>query len=365
MVHVCNRENCPPVNVSGPKASCIKCNEKCFLMCYGGEKSSSGLVRFKMQSGLTVYLETTKAQFACPTCIAEGNVNVQTTMQLTQKTSSCNNETSEGSNDQLVDMLKHGFSDLKKHIDENIVKCVDSNKQVMTELAETINKVTKSYETPKKPINRPLYSTILKKKTKLDATPTSTPSSVKRKRNMENSNGTILNKENANIPAAKMGTKDVVIGQKPQPWVPKFKRLPIEAKKIMKSVRISGLHPSVSVDQLSEYIAENTPLTDKSKFSCQMLVKKDEDLSIYTFISFKVDVEPEEFESVMNLSYWPNYVTIRENIRIDKPKRRGSLFENDARPNKIQRKTEDNEENFNSKPNSPEKQKDEGMEVGF
>lgn len=375
MPHVCNRENCPPVNIAGPRASCMKCNVKCFLLCYGAEKSSSGLVRFKMPSGLTIYVEAMKTQFACPTCVSEGNVNVQTTMKLTEKTSTSNNVTSEVTNDNLVEILKEGFSDLKNHIDENIGKCVENNKQVVTELSETMNKAAKMYETPIKQINRPLYSTMLKKnKIEPKASGMATPTSMKRKRNMESS-GVLALKEkksdkgmaSANIPAAKMGTKDVLIGLKPQQWVPKPNRKPIEAKNIMKSVRISGLHPAVSVDQLSDYITANTPLTDKSKFFCQTLVKKDQDLKAYTFISFKVDVAPEDFESVMNLNYWPNYVTIREFIRINKPKQRGSLFDDDMRPNKLQRKNEDGVEATKPLLNSSttETRNVEGMELGF
>lgn len=69
-----------------------------------------------------------------------------------------------------------------------------------------------------------------------------------------------------------MGTKDIVIGQKPKTPVPKRNKMPNKPRKIVKSVRIAGLHPSVSVDQLCDYIVNNTSLTDQSMFSCQMLV---------------------------------------------------------------------------------------------
>lgn len=75
-MHTCNRDNCLPTNIAGPKTNCIKCKKLCYLLCYGAEKSSTGMVRFKLTNNLTIFIDVMKTQFACTTCVEEGNVVV-------------------------------------------------------------------------------------------------------------------------------------------------------------------------------------------------------------------------------------------------------------------------------------------------
>lgn len=70
---------------------------------------------------------------------------------------------------------------------------------------------------------------------------------------------------------------------------------------LQKSIRVAGLHPKVTVEELNKYVVENTPINDPSKFRTQLLVKKDQDLSKLTYVSFKIDVALEDFESLMNM----------------------------------------------------------------
>lgn len=87
------------------------------------------------------------------------------------------------------------------------------------------------------------------------------------------------------MPDAKMGMKNVVIGIKPQFQSNKPKTFSKDSRSFTKSVRVSGLDPSVSVDQLNEYITKNTPLVDVSRFRCQILVKKGQNLNDLVFLS--------------------------------------------------------------------------------
>lgn len=355
MMHVCNRENCPPTNIAGPKTHCIKCKKLCYLLCFGAEKSSTGLVRFKLPNQLTIFVDVTNSQFACTGCLIEGNVVVQTTMQLMQKTiaGGTTGEVNDGvTNSQLMDVLKAGFVDLKDQIQSNIVKVDKSaheTKNSMVELMKKIEETSKSNAMPTGSTNRQLYSSVLKSKKKVlftgNHSTQSTPISSKRKR-QDNSDIDLIDlsvtgnktiKPEMRIPKPKMGTKDVVIGQKPKPWEPRASKRLIKTNRFMKSVRVAGLDPSVTVDQLSEYITNNTTITDSSRFECKMLVKKDQDLKALTYVSYKVDVSADDFDLLMNLEVWPNYVTVREFVQMNKRNREKMSVDEQVQPNKSQR----------------------------
>lgn len=49
-----------------------------------------------------------------------------------------------------------------------------------------------------------------------------------------------------------------------------------------------------------------------------------------------MDVTPNDFDLLMNLEHWPNYVRVRDFIQLDK-RGQGTSAENSWRPNKIQR----------------------------
>lgn len=67
----------------------------------------------------------------------------------------------------------------------------------------------------------------------------------------------------------------------------------------------------------------------------------------------------------MNSEYWPNYVTIREFIKMDKPKQR--KLNDFVRPNKMQRKDKDVSDMEASQiiMNLSENKNDDGMNLGF
>lgn len=85
---------------------------------------------------------------------------------------------------------------------------------------------------------------------------------------------------------------------------------------------------------------ENTSLKDKSKFNCTMLVKKGQDLSAFTYISAKVDVTNKDFDRLMNMDLWPNYVTAREFVRMDKRNERDENGTHEPNPSELQRRND-------------------------
>ena len=340
-LHICNRENCPPINVTGPKVSCVKCRKVCFLLCHGVDKISNGMGRLKTSSGLAVYVEISNAKFACPTCLSEGNVIVQTTINAS-KASTIENVT----NNDLLDCMKAGFEELKVQVTENSERSVKNLKKVVLRMTKSLTDATKTNE-PLTKLKTPLYSTILKNKMKNSAS--TTPLSSKRKRNFNDEfdtelllidNRTERTISSVKIPEPKRGTKETTIGQKPLPFIP---RSPARLNPFQKSVRVAGLHPSVTVEELNEYIMKNTPLSEVAKFRTRLLVKKDQDVSRLSYVSFKVDVSSDDFNVLMNLNYWPNYVTVREFIQMDRPNQTTVTSDKSTPPNKIQRLRHDAE----------------------
>lgn len=371
MAHMCNRDTCPTANIAGPKATCIKCKKVCYLLCYGAEKSSTGMVRFKLPNSLTIYVDVMNAQFACNACVSEGNVVVQTTMQLTQKVAMKETGVNEVTNDKLMEALQKGFVDLKEHINANAEENGRDVKNYMDELTKPVNKTSMLIETPSRSSNKQLYSSVLKSKRKVlfkgGESVNSTPISSKRKRHDDSESGMNLNvnkmtKPISLIPKPMMGRSEAVIGQKPRPHEPKPPKKRTNSNGFEKSLRVAGLDPSVTVDELNDYIMKSTPLTDKTKFECTMLVKKGQDLSEFTYISAKIDVSVQDFDRLTNLDYWPNYVTVREFVRMDKRKQRND----ESKPYKFQRMN--NIENVPTTSTNPTDQLNSNMEqteLGF
>lgn len=345
MMHECNRETCPTSSVAGPKANCLKCKKLCYLLCHGAEKSSTGMIRFKLPIGLTIYVDIATTQFACSTCILEKNVVVQTTMQIVPKLTKVVS-VEEVTNTKVLEVLKAGFIDLKEHINANVGKNAQEIVKSVDELTKIVNATTKVAETPIISSNRPLYSSVIKQKRKAlfndEITAKSTPVSMKRKRRDESGNGgDRTSRPSLNVPKPRMGRNDAIIGQKPKPWEPRVQKRRSLTSEFSKSLRVAGLHPSVTVEQLSDYIMKNTPLSDASKFDCMMLVKKGQDLNDLTYVSAKIDVLQEDFDGMLNLDLWPNYVTVREFVRVSKPKQR-SNERDETQPNKIIRTNKEN-----------------------
>lgn len=119
-----------------------------------------------------------------------------------------------------------------------------------------------------------------------------------------------------NIPKPVQGTRDINIGPPPTAKPSAATKPKHDKPKFEKSVWISKLDPSISNEMMSEFILTHTDLTDKSQFNVQKLVKKDADIAELSYVSFKIDVNEQHFDALMNPGTWPKYVAIREFIQI-------------------------------------------------
>lgn len=110
------------------------------------------------------------------------------------------------------------------------------------------------------------------------------------------------------LPTPKQGKKDVQIGCP----VVERQRTPRIENPLTKAIRVANFHPSVTTDQVEKYIVENTTVTDRTKFKCTKLVKKDADLTQFTYVSFKIDVTPEAYDILKEPENWPKSNTVRD-----------------------------------------------------
>lgn len=181
--------------------------------------------------------------------------------------------------------------------------------------------------TPKTRVSKPrLYSTILQTKTPVIPQP-NMPSERKKEKHItlvDNSSATTV--ESVKIPTPKQGKKDVQIGRP----VEERQAVKRKANPLTKSIWISKFHPETTTDEIENYIIENTDIKDKSKFKCVKLVKKEQDVTTMSFVSFKIDVTPEVFEALIAPENWPQNKHVREFIRMAPPKPTVNAFVNQA-----------------------------------
>lgn len=144
---------------------------------------------------------------------------------------------------------------------------------------------------------------------------------------------TPTNSKPKKLPQAKVGTRSISSNLKIAP-APKPK------PKLDRAIHVSRMDTSVTVEILNEYISQNTQLKLNENFKCSLLVKKDVDISKLTFISFKVDVDSDNFNVLSDVDFWPQGAMIREFISQPKTAKFGDFLErnqNDEsmQPNKV------------------------------
>lgn len=89
--------------------------------------------------------------------------------------------------------------------------------------------------------------------------------------------------------------------------------------KFAKSVYVTRLQPSVTVDGLKLFLSARMPEFDENQVSIRMLVKKDQDLSELSFVSFRIACTDNMYSTLGSASFWPSHIKMREFI--DEPRK--------------------------------------------
>lgn len=333
MAHICDRENCSPANVNGPKCKCVKCKKGSFLFCHNIREYKKEYLEIKLPTGAAIIVDMSSYSFVCPEC--ENDPAGLTALMLPSKrvTPSAPKTPTTPTNKAAIslltarvdriynvvtasnDKIDRKIDDLKAAMDETKSEVIEAKNAVRSTVVATNEMMAKVAQgtslgpsTPRQ--KRPLFSTVVKAASEASLAP------VSAKRNRNDVLVDVRAPPSAPIPSPKQGVKNASIG-------PPIERRTARVndatnKKLSKSLWISPLHPTVSAEDMKKYVTENTALKDVDKFFCKKLVKKDQDLSTLSYVSFKIDVTDEDFVLISDPSNWPRNISVREFVRVDK-----------------------------------------------
>lgn len=83
---------------------------------------------------------------------------------------------------------------------------------------------------------------------------------------------------------------------------------------LVKSIYISRLQPTVTIENITEYVKKKMPELKENDISLRMLVKKDQKLNELTYISYRLACTEEYYAKFMDSEFWPAHVMIGEFI---------------------------------------------------
>lgn len=318
MSHKCDRENCRPEYVNGPKIKCHKCGRICFLGCFGFEAGDQidgqQTVKCRLLSGCMFTMLLSCMAFQCCDQIMVG---AEQKKALKCPKSTSNDSESRGNQSELfVNELKHikeMLSSIKSATDSNTAEIAEI-KSLSTKTDANVQKVTEqsaatSLLTPRAPglqyvndyrnraISKGLGETPNKRK-RFESVSRPSPRTSTRP---------------LGLPEPKMGTNANVgrLSAIPQP-----NRSRDEQPKFEKALWVSRLSPDTSIDDVIDFITTNTPVTDKSKMNVHKLVKKGVDLASLQFVSFKVELSAEDLDILNEPNMWPSGMQVREFVQV-------------------------------------------------
>lgn len=299
--HQCNRDDCPPANVNGPKLKCSKCGKLCFLKCFGIQQSftveSTESIKIKLPTGGTVFAFLPHSAFVC--CTDEISLtDLKKQMKLPKPPRSTSK------NRQSLDSVDYNSVLTELASIKEIVSVTKSNTESLLENEKKQqNRIEHTKTVPYPPFTHSPAQSRLSKPSYADTMKNfSTPSqALKRKRQ-----DTPKQPNKLDVPPPKLGTKVNSGGLAVAPEKIKLNQ------KFEKAIWISRLNPSVSIDDITNYITANTSITDTSRFKIFKLVKKDRDLSTLNFVSFKIELNTEDFDILVDPDVWSKGVMVRE-----------------------------------------------------
>lgn len=315
MAHVCDRGNCPPAYVSGPKAQCFACKNQCFLACFGFSSTQATAYKLGEEQPFT---PMSNIQFIYTGCLAQpmplsqsalndslslGTPKVEKTtikaialeVAKLQEQFASFQQTSSQMNGKL-DSIELKTNDIKSTTQAVLEISKKSNDAEQPVLFGSPSLATRAFRPPlmKK---TPSYASVTKENG--NDRQFATPSAGKRRR----FDTPKMTNKKPKVPTPKMGTGANVTRLVA---VTKAEPKKIDSKpKFEKSVWVSRLARSVTEGDIRDHIATNTSAT--SNFTVRKLIKKDSDVSTLTYISFKID-----FDILNDPAVWPKGLLVRE-----------------------------------------------------
>lgn len=107
------------------------------------------------------------------------------------------------------------------------------------------------------------------------------------------------------------GTSQNVIGKPISPQQSTRNDRSSAVPKPEKAIWVSRLHRETTEDELALYIKDSIGIP-AADFDVRKLVKKDRDISTYSFVSFRITCSQSNFTTLMQTHHWPSNSVIRE-----------------------------------------------------
>lgn len=316
LLRKCSKEDCPPKNISSDRLRfCFCCKDPIHLPCYGVDKTLEEIFIVdnivmvcdrclsepiempspkRKQHNASVHLVQSTIDAQSPVLSLSKSVTVPQNWTPSKSTTAKQNL-------QLQTVI------------ETLVQKVDIQTSTIKELKTSVDTMNETVSLQKVAvgdaikINNANISSI--KKT-LDQTP-----SVNRKKSyaetakngLSNSNETPKTSKSKQTPRSNkpvlVGMSKSVIGRPLDNERPKMKP--------EKAIWVSRIHPETTEDEIKDYIKNTIGITSPD-IAVRKLVKKDKDLSTYSFVSFCIKCSTPNFSKLMDPVCWPSTCRIRE-----------------------------------------------------
>lgn len=304
-MHTCSRDDCPPANVNGPTTKCAKCKKVCYLKCFGIEKCATfddvDVIKYVLPNGAAIHTFLPYSSFVC--CVN----NVSTTelkKMLVMPKAPRGTSQSRQQKTKEQDTMMSDLASMKKTI-ENIHAIAAENNTNIKALQHKSNEIQVVPNTQTNALT-PSFARLLNGQLSASASP---------KRRRVGDDLSQQKKVIANLPRPVYGTRDIAIGPVPETFdaaisKPKQNSHP----KFNKAIWVGGLHTSVTVEMMNDFMLTKTDIKDQNHFRCQRLVGKNVNINDLSVISYKICVNDEHLQHLLNPDIWPPHVKIREFI---------------------------------------------------
>lgn len=293
-LRACSRDSCKPKNIiSASTVKCFSCSKSSHLPCYGVDKPTIEVFTIK------------NIVFLCDECLNSGSFVPSPKRKVSVSVTSNHNTPRNLNNLIISDPIKLPTSDddrlelLKSSVDLVLSK-IDLNSKVLDE------------------INSRMTSKSLKSNPAMgDAASTSVSYASVVNNNMNDMHWQIASHKrpktviNRNAPSGGVtprkptgipGKASATIGKPLSPKAPP-----------KKSIWISRLHRDTTETDILTYVNDILGvIATKDQISIRKLVKKDREITSYSFVSFRITCTLDFFNTLFNVEKWPSSVVIRE-----------------------------------------------------
>ena len=300
-IRLCSRDDCPRSNVSiDTTAKCSQCKHIVHLLCIGIN------VKFAEINSPNIKILCQKCVTATEPQMPTAELNASFGKTSTPKSEKTTIRAIMGEVKMLRDLIEANGTKLDT-IDKKadvIVNRTESMTEIASKPSTQMQTQHTDFRTPRTMISGK-KQIATPKNTFANALKSNGLPSAKRQRTEKPPQMKFTETK----PTAKVGTRQSaglsVVAKPKRPEKPSFS----------KAIWISRLTPTETTENITEYIVSNTSVTDKSKFTVHKLVKKDRELSTLRFVSFKIEVNQDEFDVLIKEDIWPEEVMVREFLK--------------------------------------------------